>query len=292
VKLIPACGFESVPFDLGVLGLDSAFREVDGSRLREAEAEARFIFHSSPLRYGHGTSGGTLATVARLIEFGDLTDSRSFARVAEPLEIAQPIGLEARRSRDGEWLGPLMPTPFLNPAVMALSSQRLEEGPGGYAPGFRYRESLNLSASLGSSLLGKVAAKGSSALARRLDAMPRRQQTPSDRFILAALDALAPAAGLGPRRSALDSIDYEIELRASSSSGLHGKGKVHGKGHPGYRSAANILAETGIGLACDETLPERYGVQTPASALGWGFADSLASAGLHFEIEVGDAVQA
>lgn len=286
VKLIPACGYESVPFDLGVLGLDRAFQAADGSRLQEVEAEVRFLFHRSPLRFGHGNSGGTLATVARLVEDGELTDTQRFARALSDvpdLGHGQALDLGADRSPAGDWLAPLMPTPFLNPAIVQLSSARLGEDSAGYSPSLVYSETLNVSASLGSKLLGGFGAKGSAALLRRIAAMSQGRRNLGDRATLAILGILAPSPGRGPSRASLDAVDYRIDMRARSTSGACRDAVVHGAGHPGYRSAANILAEAGIALARSHSLPERHGLLTPASGLGLEFIDSLAPAGLSFD---------
>jgi len=286
VKLIPACGYESVPFDLGVLGLDRAFHAADGSRLRGVDAEVRFIFRRSVLRYGHGNSGGTLATVARLAEDSELTDTQRFARAlsnAPDLGQGRALSVGANRSPAGDWLAPVMPTPFLNPAIVQLSSARLGEGSASSAPALAYSEALNVSASLGSNLLGVLGAKGLAALARRIATMSRGRRNLGDRAMLAILGALAPRPGRGPSRASLDAIDYRIDLGARSTSGARRDATVHGAGHPGYRSAANILAEAGIALARSRSLPECHGVLTPASGLGVEFIDSLAFAGLSFD---------
>lgn len=288
VKLIPACGYESVPFDLGALGLDHAFHAADGSRLQEVDAEVRFIFHRSPLRFGHGNSGGTLATVARLVEDGELTDTQ---RLAKALSIAPDLGqgrtlsLGASRSPTGDWLAPIMPTPFLNPAILQLTSARLGEGSAGHAPPPAYSEALNVSASLGSKPLGMLGAKGLAALLRRIAAMSQGRRNLGDQAMLAILRRLAPRSGGGPSRASLDAIDYRIDMRARSTSGSRRNAVVYGAGHPGYRSAANILAEAGIALARSHSLPERHGLLTPASGLGLEFIDSLTPAGLSFEFD-------
>ncbi len=286
VKLIPACGYESVPFDLGALGLDHAFHAVDGSRLQEVDAEVRFIFHRSPLRFGHGNSGGTLATVARLVEDSELTDTQRLARAlstAPDLGQGRALSLGASRSPAGDWLAPIMPTPFLNPAIVQLSSARLGEGSVGYSPPPAYSEALNVSASLGSKLLGVLGAKGLAALLRRIAAMSQGRRNLGDQAMLAILRGLAPRSGRGPSRASLDAIDYRIDMRARSTSGACRDAVVYGAGHPGYRSAANILAEAGIVLARSRSLPERHGVLTPASGLGMEFIDSLGFAGLSFD---------
>jgi short subunit dehydrogenase-like uncharacterized protein len=286
VKLISACGYESAPFDLLGLGLNEEFRHTDGSCLERVEAEVSFVFHRNPLRSGHANSGGTLSTVRRLIEDGELTDTQRFARAASavpPTENASELELRARRSADGDWLAPLMPTPFLNPAIVHLTSARLADDGSGYAPGFTYGEALNMSASFGSPLIALPAAKGSAALLRRIAAMSKGRRTFGDRVALAALRALSPRAGGGPSPAALDAIDYRIRARGRSTSGLVANAVADATGHPGYRSAANILVEAGIALAVGRSIPGRSGVLTPATALGLEFTDALTSAGVRFE---------
>jgi short subunit dehydrogenase-like uncharacterized protein len=290
VKLIPACGYESVPFDLGVLGLDRAFHAADGSLLQEVDAEVRFVFHRNPLSFGHGNSGGTLATVARLVEDGELTDTQRFVtalRDASSPGGGLDLSLSAICSPAGDWLAPLMPTPFLNPAIVGLSSARLNEGSAHDLRPPVYREALNVSSSLGNNLLGFVGAKGLAALLRRVAAMSKRRRNLGDRATLVMLKAFAPRSGRGPSRASLDAIDYRIDMRARSTSGVRRDAIVHGAGHPGYRSSANILAEAGIALARNRSLPERHGVLTPATGLGLEFIESLALAGLSFDFGMG-----
>jgi short subunit dehydrogenase-like uncharacterized protein len=288
VKLIPACGYESVPFDLGAMSLDQAFREADGSRLETLDAEVRFVLHRHPLRLGHGTSGGTLTTVQRLIEAGDISDPFFFvdgAEVDPRTRAANEIDLAARRSAAGDWLTPLMPTPFLNPAIVHLTSALLAAGEdGGYSPELAYRESTNMTASMGSRALGAANAKAFSGLARRIAAMAGGRRSVGDRLTLSALRAISPKPGSGPSLETLDEIDYRIEMRARSSTGLKADARLEGRGNPGYRSAPNILAEAGIALARDDALPESFGVLTPASGLGIAFAARLPRAGLTIEV--------
>lgn len=288
VKLIPACGYESVPFDFGALGLDEAFLEADGSRLEELDAEVRFVLHRHPLRLGHGSSGGTLATVQRLVEAGDIADPFFLVDgvAVDPRRRAENrIDLVARRSATGDWLTPLMPTPFLNPAILHLTSALLATGKdGGYSPEFAYRESTNMTASMGSKALGAANAKVFSGLVRRIAAMAAGRRSLADRLTLSALRAFSPKPGSGPSLGTLDEIDYRIEMRARSSTGLKADARLEGRGNPGYRSAPNILTEAGIALACDDALPPSFGVLTPASGLGIAFATYLPRAGLTIEV--------
>lgn len=288
VKLISACGYESVPFDLGALSLDGAFLGADGSRLEELDAEVRFVLNRHPLRLGHGTSGGTMTTVQRLIEAGDIADPFFFldgARVDPRKRAANQIDLGARRAATGDWLTPLMPTPFLNPAIVHLSNALLTEGEGGgYSSDFVYREATNMTASMGSKALGAANAKAFSGLVRRIGAMAEGRRSIADRLTLSALRAISPKPGSGPSLRTLDEIDYRIEMRARSSTGLKADARIEGKGNPGYRSAPNILAEAGIALAREGALPQSFGAVTPASGLGLAFTTHLPKAGVTIEV--------
>jgi short subunit dehydrogenase-like uncharacterized protein len=299
VKLISACGYESVPFDFGALKLDEEFRQADRSRLERVDAESGFVLHRHPLRLGTGISGGTLATIRGLVEAGELTDPYRFVpgEVAKDpaLRAANAVELAARRSASGDWLAPLFPTPFLNSAIVHRTSALLGgetgdadgevngEANGGYSPRLVYREAMNVTASLGSAPLAALAARTVSALMRNIDAMAGGRRSFSDRLTLLVLRRLAKP-GEGPPLDSLRAVDYRVDLRASSTTGLEAGATVHGLGHPGYLSSPNILAEIAIGLARDKELPKRYGVLTPASALGAGFTTRLAKAGLSFDV--------
>jgi short subunit dehydrogenase-like uncharacterized protein len=288
VRLICACGFESVPFDLGVLALHEAFRGADGSVLQSAQAEVRFILGGHLLRLGRLVSGGTMATIVRLIEAGDLTDPHRFVDAAGAdgeIRAVDTAHLHAVRSPGGDWMAPIMPTPFLNPAIIQLTGKRLEEYSAvGYAPTFHYGESMNLSASIGSTMLSPVVAKAYSSLMRRIVHMSAQRRRLADRATLLALRAISPAPGRGPSPRSLATVDYEVRLQGHSSSDLRGDAIVHGLGHPGYLSSPSVLAEVGIALARDRDLPQRFGVLTPASALGSGFFSCLRPAGLQLEM--------
>ena len=330
VRLLSACGFESLPFDLAVLALDEAFRATDGSRVVDARATVGFLFDASPLRYaGAVVSRGTLATLVALTDAGELRDPQRFATAASttteapvqpptrppsrpPVRVparppsplvhpsarppscspAHTLELAARRDAHGAWLAPLLPTPFLNPAIVHLTGAQLTDGPGpggGYAAGFEYGEALDISASLSgsrvaslSSLPALLGARGCAALGRRIAALAAGERSFRDRATLAVLRALAARVGEGPRESSLDGVHYRIELWARSDSALAAGATIDGRGHPGYRSSPNIVAEVGILLAREDALPERYGVLTPASALGTAIHNQLAAAGLTF----------
>ncbi|HEV7772513.1 MAG TPA: saccharopine dehydrogenase NADP-binding domain-containing protein [Conexibacter sp.] len=289
VKLIPACGYESVPCDLAVLALDRAFEDADGSRVAQADTEVTFVFRRRSLRGGFGTSGGTFATVIRsATEVAHLTDPFGLtdgAPVAPDVRAANTADLSARRTPRGTWLAPTLPDPFLNAAMIQRTNILLKEGAqGGYAPGFVYREAMNVSATVGLRPVAPLAARRISALMRRIAAISAGRRDLGDRFALHALRFLSPGAGGGPSPETLDDVDYRLDVHARSTSGRHASATLHGRGNPGYRSSPNILAEAAIAMARDDDLPARYGVLTPASALGLAFVKRFPPAGLQLDV--------
>ncbi len=295
VKLIPACGYESVPFDLSALALDHAFEDADGSRLAEVDVEVTFVLRRGPLRSGPGTSGGTFATVIRsATEVPHLTDPFGLAgdgHVDPRLRAANAVDLSARRTADGTWLAPTLPDPFLNPAVIQRTNVLLSEDPGGgYAPGFVYREAANVSATVGSGPMAGVSARATSALMRRIAAISTGRRSFGDRMTLRGLRAASPGPGKGPSPAALDDVDYRLDLEARSTSGRRATATLRGQGNPGYRSSPRLLAEAAIALARDDELPDRCGVLTPATALGLPFIRRFPPAGV--QLEVGDVLAA
>lgn len=289
VKVIPACGYESVPFDLAVLALDDAFEAADGSRLAEVDVEVTFVLRRGPLRSGHGTSGGTFATVIRsATEVPHLTDPFSLTgdgHVDSQLRAANAVDLSARRTVDATWLAPTLPDPFLNPAVIQRTNALLRDDPrGGYAPGFIYHEAANVSATVGAGPLAGVSARATSALMRRLAAISTGRRSFGDRLVLRGLRAASPGPGKGPSPASLDEVDYRLDLEARSTSGRRAGATLRGQGNPGYRSSPNILAEAAIAIAHDDRLPARCGVLTPATGLGLPFVDHFPLAGLQLEV--------
>jgi short subunit dehydrogenase-like uncharacterized protein len=289
VKLIPACGYESVPCDLALLALDRAFRDADGSRLAQAETEVTFVFLRRSLRGGFGTSGGTFATVIRsATEVPHLTDPFGLtdgAHMEPHVRAANAADLSARRTPDGTWLAPTLPDPFLNAAMIQRTNVLLgADGHGGYAPGFVYDEALNVSATVGFRPAAPLAARRVSALMRRIAAISTGRRSLGDRLTLRVLRSLSPGAGGGPAPDTLDDVDYRLEIRARSTSGRRASATLHGRGNPGYRSSPNILAEAAIATARDDDLPERFGVLTPASALGLAFVERFPAAGLRLDV--------
>jgi short subunit dehydrogenase-like uncharacterized protein len=73
-----------------------------------------------------------------------------------------------------------------------------------------------------------------------------------------------------------------MRIVAKSESGKKITGRIAGNKDPGYGQTAVMLAESAICLAKD-ALAERYGVLTPATAMGMPLVTRLRAAGMTLE---------
>ena len=251
-RLVHACGFDSVPHDLGVyytvgqLPKDVPLR-IDG-----------FV------RAGAVFSGGTFASALTAMGRG-----REILRAAHERRLHEPrlVGRRAhaplagpRFSREtGTWA---LPLPTLDPQVIARSAAALER----YGPDFRYRHYASVKTL--PMALGGAAAVGTGLLAAQLPPLRRWMM---DRY----------EAGQGP----------SAERRARSWFSVRFVGEGGGRrvftevsgGDPGYDETAKMLAESALCLAFD-TLPKTSGQVTTAVAMGDALLDRLRAAGIRFRV--------
>jgi short subunit dehydrogenase-like uncharacterized protein len=99
---------------------------------------------------------------------------------------------------------------------------------------------------------------------------------------------LLPKPGEGPSRDKRESGFFEMQL-VGKGTGLQGvgftvRGRVTGKGDPGYAATARMLGESALSLALDEKATAG-GVLTPAYALGDRLVERLRSADMTFTTE-------
>ncbi|MFD5369685.1 saccharopine dehydrogenase family protein [Streptomyces sp. NPDC127103] len=251
-RIVHACGFDSVPHDLGVyftvqqLPADVPLR-VDG-----------FV------RAGAQFSGGTFASA--LTAFGR---GREILRAAHERRLHEPrlVGRRARAplggprfSREtGTWA---LPLPTLDPQVVARSAAAIDR----YGPDFRYRHYASVKTL--PMALGGTAAIGAGVTAAQL---PPVRAWLMERY----------QAGQGP----------SAERRARSWFSVRFVGEGGGRrvftevsgGDPGYDETAKMLAESALSLAFDP-LPKTSGQVTTAVAMGDALIDRLRAAGIRFRV--------
>lgn len=269
VRIVPFCGFDSVPSDLGAWLLMQAMQQRHGVPC--VDIKAAFTMRG-------GVNGGTLASALNLM------DSGSAQALADPF-LLDPAGGARQDARshadpvlpvfDGDfqaWLGPFVMGP-VNTRVVRRSAALL-----GYGASFHYQEYQRV----GTGLAGGVAALALSAGMRlsqgALGLAPVRR--------LAA--RWMPQPGEGPSRARMDQGWFRCELVGRSATGQTVRAVVEDRGDPGNRATTKMVCEAALTLLGEATdLPggaAQGGVLTPASGLGGALVQRLRQAGMTLQI--------
>jgi short subunit dehydrogenase-like uncharacterized protein len=159
----------------------------------------------------------------------------------------------ARDPRHG-WIGPFVMASY-NTRVVRRSAILLD-----YGPRFRYREISGYS----NPVTALVATSALGALAGGLAFPPTRR----------LLDRFLPGPGEGPSEKSRANGYFKIEVHSAGR-----RATVAAKGDPGYAATAVMMGESALCAALDQ-LPDRFGILTPASAMGTALIDRLRAAGM------------
>ncbi|MEM6455839.1 MAG: saccharopine dehydrogenase NADP-binding domain-containing protein [Acidobacteriota bacterium] len=262
LRLVPCCGFDSVPHDLGVW---LAVEALGGSQ--DAPLRARGYVQGKG-----GLSGGTLGSAFEAIA-GPRALMRSMRGLPLPRRADRRQRLESPRlARDrnaradgGAWVVPL---PTIDPQIVLRSAALLPS----YGPDFTYG---HYAAARGLPRL----MIGSAAVAMAIAAA----QLPPTR---ALLRRQLPQPGSGPdadrRARGRFRGRYAVETRTHTV--RRAIAEVAG-GDPGYGETARMAAESALCLVADrDQLPSGGGVLTPAAAMGARLAERLRAIGMTLEI--------
>ncbi len=273
-RIVHACGFDSIPSDIGVHLLAEHARE---NGLGDLE-ETTYVVKAAK----GGVSGGTVDSLRGQLDIakGDPAKRRILLDpyALSPDRAAEPdLGPErdpAGVTRDDSLGG------FLAPFFMGLVNTRVVRRSNalrGHAYGrrMRYREMM-----LGGGLpLGPVKA---AAIAGGLAALMVGLSVPPTRKVL---DRVLPDPGEGPSEKARENGFFRIDVHTRTSTGAHLVCEIHAPGDPGYKATAVMLGESALALALDgDRLPEAAGVLTPATAMGTVLADRLRAAGHRYDV--------
>ena len=251
-RLVHACGFDSVPHDLGVHYTVGLLPE--GVPLRvDAFVRSNATF-----------SGGTLASALTAMSrpLGSVRTARA-RRGSEPRSPGRrtraPLGPPVHRRDLGVWAVPL---PTIDPQIVERSAAALER----YGPDFRYRHYA--------AVKWLPVAAGGAAGAAGLFALA--QIPPARRWLSGRLE---PGTGPGPDRRARSWFTVRF---VAEGGGRNVVTEVAG-GDPGYEETAKMLAESAMCLAFDD-LPATSGQVTTAVAMGGALTARLTAAGLNFRV--------
>ncbi|MGI5459682.1 saccharopine dehydrogenase family protein [Streptomyces sp. CA-249302] len=251
-RLVHACGFDSIPHDLGAYFTVKQLPEdvplkVDGF----VTADATF-------------SGGTFASALnQFARVRPMLAAERDRRRHEPRLVgrraAAPTGAPRFAKEVGAWA---LPLPTIDPQIVARSAKALPR----YGPDFRYRHYAavrHLPVAMGG-----VAAMG---------ALVTVAQLPPARRWLS--DRLKPGEGPGAEKRAKSWFSVRF---VGEGGGRRVFTEVSG-GDPGYDETAKMFAESALSLAFDE-LPATSGQVTTAVAMGDALTDRLRRAGITFRV--------
>ncbi|MEU5284943.1 saccharopine dehydrogenase NADP-binding domain-containing protein [Streptomyces sp. NPDC020755] len=251
-RIVHACGFDSVPHDLGAYFTVRQLPEdvpltVDGFVRTDA------VF-----------SGGTFASALTAMGRGpQLLAAARERRLHEPRLVGRrvrtPAGPPHFSGSVGTWA---LPLPTVDPTIVGRSARSLER----YGPDFRYRHFASVK-TLPMALGAPVA----------IGALVSAAQVEGAREWL--MGRYEP--GQGPDEERRERSWFTIRF-VGEGGGRRVFTEVSG-GDPGYGETAKILAESAVCLALDE-LPETSGQVTTAVAMGDALLDRLTAAGLRFRV--------
>lgn len=267
-RIVHACGFDSIPSDLGVLMVHDEL-----ARRGDALATAHFrLVHGSG-----GVSGGTVASMMTLAEnFGDPAVRRA---LGDPYALDPEGGSRGPDGRDGLLPGRDGDGRFTAPFIMGPANTRVVRRSNallGYPYGKQFRYDEAIDTGRGARGVGRaLAVSVGVTVGMTLTALPLGRRL---------LGRFLPVPGEGPNRETRERGRFRAEIRAVARSGARAVGVVAGDLDPGYGQTAVMIGETSLALARD-TLPERGGVLTPASALGMPLVERLRAAGMTFRVE-------
>lgn len=310
-RIVHACGFDSIPSDLGVLQTATAAKDAGAGTLEDVVLYVRSM--------KGGFSGGTIdsarvqaiqarsdsAARTALADRYSLSPDReneprgdegrvdgrpphtsgSAAPVLGPLAKVTPLGpavervvrsglkgVSVRQDGEGRWTAPFVMAEF-NTRIVRRSNALLDWA---YGRGFRYQEVSDLGRSPQAPVKGAVMTGGLIAGLAGLSFGPTR----------AVIDRFLPKPGEGPSAKAMAEGRFVMDILARTSTGAVFRTRVAAEKDPGYTGTAVMIGQAALALALDEDrLPELTGVLTPATGIGEVLIERLVAQGFTVETE-------
>ncbi|MBB6627240.1 saccharopine dehydrogenase NADP-binding domain-containing protein [Nocardioides sp. KIGAM211] len=251
-RIVHACGFDSVPHDLGAMYTVEQLGA-------QGPVSVRGVVRASGM-----FSGGTFHSAMTAMSRGkQMKQASSARRKAEPKPQGRTsravAGKPHRDSLLGYWL---LPMPTIDPAVVARSGAALAS----YGPEFRYAHYA------GTKTLRYAAGGAAGVTAIALSA----QVKPLRNLLLGKVKQ-----GDGPDESRREKSWFTVDF-VGEGDGRSVHTRVSG-GDPGYGETAKMLAESALCLAFDDN-PPTSGQVTTAQAMGANLLARLQAAGIRFEV--------
>jgi short subunit dehydrogenase-like uncharacterized protein len=256
-RIVFSCGFDSIPFDLGVLFLQNAAMREFGTPAVRVKGRMRKMKGT----FSGGTAASGRETMARA-----MADAAVLAVLRNPFSLTggfegpdQPHGMSVQEDDDfGSWVAPFIMAPINTKNIHR--SNAIMGHP--YGKDFVYDEMMLT----GPGEAGKAAAE-----------MVAKSNT------MGGDDG--PKPGEGPSKEEREAGLYDFALLGITKNGDRIRATVTGDKDPGYGSTSKIISEAAICLVKDCT-DLGGGIYTPAAAMGLTLVSRLEShAGLTFNID-------
>lgn len=252
-RIVFSCGFDSIPFDLGVLTLQQCAKAKHGTPAPRVKGRVRVMKGAA--------SGGTVASLKATLAAA-ARDPRIVALLTNPFALTpgfsgphQPTGLIPEYDKSiGAWVAPFIMAPINTKNVHRTNFLLGEE----FGADFVYDEMMV--AGLGD--IGKAAA----------EAIAKINPLAGDKV---------PKPGEGPSKEDRDSGHYDIIFIGEFADGGRIECVVTGDRDPGYGSTSKMIAESALCLVQD--VQGEGGIWTPGALMGSPLRERLvAKAGLTF----------
>ena len=271
-RIVFSCGFDSVPFDLGVLFLQTEANRRWGAPAARVHGLVRTMKGS----FSGGTAASLLTTLEAIAHQPDLARA-----MADPFALTPGFsGPGQPDSADAQFdpLAQAWTAPFVMSAINTKNVHRTNALRGhAYGRDFVYAE-RELK---GDGAVGKLRAQQAARKLRVQNALlgftPARALV--RRFAL-------PQPGQGPSAAQREAGHYELLFIGQAADGRTLRAVVNGDRDPGYGSTCRMVSESALCLLHDvDHAATPGGVWTPGAALGLALVHRLqASAGLSFRL--------
>lgn len=305
-RLVHACGFDSIPYDLGAL--------YTVSQLPDDVPIALQGFGLMVGSYSGGTYHSLLEAMGRVKESGRAARQRNTVErntpegaLAEGRRVQGRPGKPHREKLAGGWV---IPVPTLDPQIVLRSARALDT----YGPDFSYSHYLVTGGAVKTAgFLGGIGALAFMAQLGRTRRLALKLKSPGDGpseaqrakgyFRVRFVADVGAAGSSGPVTAADsgDTVDAEGSVEAVGPEGAEvtvesvGSAAPAGPyrlvtevagGDPGYGETSKMLAESALCMAFDQGLPSagRGGQLTSAIAFGTALIDRLIAAGIEFRV--------